>query len=248
MFNNIAINYKIVTSIGIIFLFFSCDILEDCIDGKGNITTKTLALSSFEGIDFAIAGDVIISQGNVQSVLATGHPNIINDLKKKIVSGDVWVIEFDEDCYDKYELTLHITVPSISDISLSGSGTIQISNFFDQNNLSLDISGSGDIDLNTFSGTEKLTVDISGSGAITGNNELVDLSHLDINISGSGKYNGFPIITDDCSIRISGSGNCYVNVIDNLDINISGSGNIYYKGNPTININNSGSGSIINSN
>jgi hypothetical protein len=244
----VIIIYRIVTSIMIILLSFSCDVLEDCIEGKGNITTKTLSLSSFEGIDFAIAGDVVISQGNVQSVVATGHPNIINDLKKKIVSGNIWVIAFDDDCYDKYELTLHITVPNISDISLSGSGTIQINNFSNQDNLSLDISGSGDIDINAFSGAEKLTVDISGSGAVTGNSELVDLNDLDINISGSGNYNGFPIITYDCGIKISGSGNCYVTVIDNLDINISGSGNIHYKGNPTINITNSGSGSIIDSN
>ncbi|MFC1784809.1 head GIN domain-containing protein [Candidatus Neomarinimicrobiota bacterium] len=248
MFKSIVNNYRIVTSLIIIVLSFSCDLSEDCIDGSGNITTKTLALSSLEGIDFAIAGDVIISQGNVQSVVATGHPNIISDLKKKMVSGNIWVIEFEEDCYDKYELTLHITVPNISDISLSGSGTIILHDFIDQNNLSLDISGSGDIDINAFSGTEKLTVDISGSGAVSGDADLVDLSTLNINISGAGNYNGFPIKTDDCSVNISGSGNCYVNVIDNLDIIISGSGNIYYKGNPTININNSGSGSIINSN
>ena len=241
-------NIKLIFLPIIAIILFSCDLFEDCIDGKGNITTKTLALSSFEGIDFGIAGDVILLQGNVQSVLATGHPNIISNLKKKIVSGNIWVIEFEEDCYDKYELTLHITVPNISDISLSGSGTIILNDFIDQNNLSLDISGSGDIDINTFSGTEKLTVDISGSGKITGNTELLDLSKLFINISGSGDYNGFPVKTDDCNINISGSGNCYVNVTNNLDINISGSGNIYYKGNPTININNSGSGNIINSN
>jgi hypothetical protein len=227
---------------------FSCDLSEDCIDGKGSITTRTLSLSNFEGIDFAIAGDVIFSQGNDQQVVATGHPNIINDLKKKIVSGNIWVIEFEEECYDKYELTIHITVPNIDDISLSGSGTIIVNDFIDQNNLSLDISGSGDIDINSFNGSEKLTVNISGSGSVSGHEEFLDLNILNINFSGSGNYYGYPIKTNDCDIKISGSGNCYVNVSDNLDINISGSGSIYYKGNPTININNSGSGSIINAN
>ena len=210
----------------ITFAFLSCDLFEDCIDGKGTIISKSLNLSNFEGIDFAIAGDVIISQGNVQQVVARDH-NILNDLKKKIVTGNIWVIEFEKECYNKYELTIHITVPNINDISLSGSGAIIVNDFANQNDLSLNISGSGDVEINSFSGSDKFTVDISGSGNVTANDNTLDLSILDINISGSGKYDGFPIKTNDCNISISGSGNCYVNVIERLDVNISGSGNIY---------------------
>ncbi|MCB9284555.1 MAG: DUF2807 domain-containing protein [Lewinellaceae bacterium] len=226
-------------------LFFSsCTKEVFCIHGDGLITTKVLSIPEFTGIALEEAADVVITQGPVQEVKATGHANIIDRLRDKVVGG-TWQIDLGKGCFSDYDLTLYITVPNIEDISISGAGTVTVNDFTEQSDLSLDISGAGNLELHQFEGAESLSIHISGLGGITGNGAFPSLKKLDMNISGSGNYDGYPIETEDCRIDISGSGNCKVSVIDHLDVSISGTGKVYYKGNPTINQQISGLGSLV---
>jgi len=225
----------------------SCTKENTCIQGQGGITSRTLSVANFTGLDLAGASNITISQGPTQEVIATGQSNILS-LVSTEVSNNYWSVKLIDGCYQNYDLSFQITVPDINKIDLSGSGNIVVNNFVDQSDLEMNISGSGNITLKTFDGAENLSVDISGSGSILGNADFSNLTNLDIDISGSGNYNGFPIQTDDCQINIPGSGNCNVFVNDNLNVKISGSGSVFYKGNPTITTNISGSGSVINAN
>lgn len=228
--------------------FTSCDKDNNCKSGSGGIVTKTLTIPSFTSIDFQAAGEVIITHGSVQEVVVTGDDNVVNDIKSKVNNGR-WEIDFDNHCYKNYELTVNITVPKLNSASLSGSGSITFHDFDNQQgNLSLNISGSGSIFLSAFEGAENLNASISGSGDIKTSAAIPTLNTLDINISGSGNYEGFSLITNSCDANISGSGYCQVNVNDELDVKISGSGSVLYKGHPTITKSISGSGAVIDAN
>ncbi|MCP3928560.1 MAG: DUF2807 domain-containing protein [Bacteroidetes bacterium] len=207
-------------------LFFGCTKDELCTKGEGTITTQTLHIPNFSGIDLQGAYDVVITQGIQQEVTATGHPNMISRLSSD-VSNSIWKMGLNKGCYEDYELTVYITVPNMEDI---------------------EISGSGNVELNGFDNVNEFTIDINGSGSILGNADFSALEKLSIKISGSGEYLGFPISTDECTIKISGSGTCEVQVNNSLDVDISGSGNVYYKGNPSITQDISGSGQVINNN
>ena len=218
-----------------------------CTRGNGEIISKTLNISDFTGIDFQEAGDVIITQGPEQLVTVTGDENIIKKLKENVHAG-VWEIDLERGCYTDYDLSVHITLPVLEEVHLSGAGNIVVEDFENQNEFKVTISGSGDIDLNEFKGADKLDVKISGSGHIYGNESFEDLEDMEVTISGSGTFEAYPIITKSCDIKISGSGKAYLFVDETLDVNISGSGKVYYKGYPSIDTNISGSGSIINAN
>lgn len=215
--------------------------------GEGPIVNKTLTISDFSSLDLAAAGKLVITQGPIQEVTATGHANIIDRVNKS-VSGDTWSIDLEKGSYKDYELTIYVTIPYLNGIDLSGSGEVIVNDFTDQSDLNLELSGSGHIDLNNFSGTENLDIDISGSGIITGYDQFSSLRNLDIKITGSGEYQGFPIMADLCKIHMSGSGTCQVAVRNSLEVRISGSGIVYYQGNPTIMDHTNRAGSIINAN
>ncbi len=155
--------------------FTSCDQDVLRIDGEGPIVTETLQVSDFRGINLEEGADVVITQGSVQEVVATGHGNIIDRLKTN-VSGDVCDIDFENGRYGDYELTIYITVPDLEEVLLSGAGDIVINDFTDQGNLDLSISGSGEIFLNQFDGLEYLDINISGSGSITAQNDIPNLT------------------------------------------------------------------------
>ena len=219
----------------------------ETIKGEGSIVTSTLNLNNFTGIDLSFADNVTISYGTTQEVKATGHANIINRIKTN-VTNNIWDVALEDGCYQDYELSIHITIPTLNKIYLSGSGNIVVNDFSNQSALEVKLSGSGNITLNDFEGTTNLAVTLSGSGDIKGNKAISTLNNFNLTLNGSGNYQGFPISGKACTVLLSGSGNCELTAYNTLNATLSGSGNISYKGNPTITQNITGSGRVINAN
>ena len=227
--------------------FISCDSDDLCVQGTGEIITKEINVQEFNGVRLKISDNVIITQGSVQEVTITGQENIIDHLKTNVNVG-IWDINFQNGCFSGYELQINITLPNIDRIYVSGSGNIIVNDFENQNDMTLKISGSGNINLNKITGTQNLIAKISGSGDINLQDSFSTLESLEINMSGSGSFNGFIAPTKICDISNSGSGSNKIHVLESLDVSISGSGNTYYKGMPQIIESISGSGAIINAN
>lgn len=228
--------------------FSSCfldddDGLFNCERGEGEIITRTLDVPDFTGIDLDCSFDVTIAQGDEQIVKVEGHENII-DLLELDVQNNIWDIEFDR-CIrgDDDELKIHITVPKLTFIKISGSGKVFGENDIQADEIELKISGSGNMDLALFA--NDISGKISGSGQITLEGETQTFNY---ETSGSGDWRTFEMLSREGNVRITGSGDTEVNVSEKLDVRISGSGDVFYKGNPLIDIDITGSGSLVNSN
>ena len=216
--------------------------LFNCDRGEGDVITKKLNMPEFEGIKLDISADVFITQGDEQLVEVKGQENII-DLLQLDVQNDTWDIEFDGCVRNHEKLEIFITIPTIKELRISGSGSINSTNFITGEEMELKVSGSGDMDLGLE--VEKIDARISGSGKmkLEGKTEL-----LDIEVSGSGDVHSFELTSEECNVIIKGSGDVEVFVTDKLDIRISGSGDVFYKGNPLIDVDITGSGDVINAN
>lgn len=240
-------------------LFLSCASLTSCskeennvdkacIDGKGAIITRTLSIAEFKGIDLSIASKLTVMQGDKQEIKAIGQANII-DVIKTSIANDTWTITTKDDiCISNYELSFEITVPNIDKLIISGSGNIIVKDFKNQKSLDMEIKGSGSMTLNKFEGINSLNIVSNGSGNIVANKDIASLKKLNINISGSGDYRGFPISADDNTVGITGAGKVQLTADKTLKATIAGSGNVYYKGSPTITKTVTGSGKVISAN
>lgn len=220
-----------------------CDDSGICVSGEGKHLTQTLDLEDFSAIQLSESAHVTIVQGNQQKVVATGHENIIDLLKTNVHNGE-WDINLPGGCYRSYDLDIEITIPNLERIDLSGSGDIIVSDFNDINDLEVVISGSGEVVFEDNITLETLDARISGSGEIRCNTSPVDLTYLQVKISGSGDLDAYEFHAKDCDINISGSGKCFVTATDNLDVKISGSGSVFYHGNPSVNTQITGSGKV----
>lgn len=219
----------------------------NCIKGEGSVITKTLSVNTFKGIDLTFASDVKVKQGSTQEVKAIGHANIIDKIETA-VSNDIWKIALENGCYNNYKLKLEITVPTINSLDITGSGNIEVEDFTNQSSLKANITGSGNISLAKFEGITNLDVSLAGSGDFKANNDISSLDALKLDILGSGKYSGFAISSNKCTVKSSGSGNAEVKAINTLNVTITGSGDVYYKGTPTKTENVTGSGRVIDAN
>ncbi len=233
-------------SIIIILIISSCSD-DDTFTGEGPIITEEINMADFSGIEAIGSMEVIISEGLEQKVEVTGHANIIDRLETTVSNG-IWKIKLEDGSYKNADLTFNIVIPSLNSAIIIGSGEILINDFSSNEDVYIGIVGSGDIQIEKNNGCANLVIDIEGSGHITAKGEFVDIENLDLEIIGSGSFDGFPVEADQVIIDIVGSGDCSITAIVGLKVDIDGSATVRYKGDPTIESNISGSGKIINSN
>lgn len=232
-------SYKLTTlSILIISIFSACHEDFICERAHGYIETQDYNLSNFDGLSMGIEGNVIITTGPEQKVVVEGQREILDHLNTSVSSG-IWNISLDK-CFRNYsDLNIYITVPTLTYVGLSSTGSILSNSTITANSFKASLSGSGTIDLTL--DVNYLDTNLSGSGSL---NLSGTTNAHDISLSGSGNVNTYNLISTDTSVRTSGSGNSYVTVSNQLDVSISGSGNVIYDGNPEITTSISGSGHV----
>lgn len=200
-------------------------------------------LPPFSEIGLSTAGVVYLTQGNTQKVELRGSSEVLEKIETE-VRGDKLIIKQEGTGWfnwsDNDDLEIYITVNKIEGLSVSSSGKIIGQNKFKANDMEISVSGSGKIEVQTES--DDLDISISGSGKI----ELEGTaSAVEVSISGSGKVGAEDLRAKSYKVRISGSGSCEVFAEESIDARISGSGSVYYKGDPkNVNSSTSGSGRI----
>ena len=209
------------------------------IKGEGEVITQAITLEALKGINLAIAGNVILTQGSPQKIEMQGQKNILDNIKREVKNG-VWGISFDKNVKEAKEVTIRITLATLEQIGLSGSGEITSTNTFTGlTSLDINMAGSGEVHLAYQA--QKSEVNLSGSGEV----ELSGTSpQFEINMSGSGEVSAADLKTETCAVNISGSGDAKVHASNQLSSFISGSGDVQYTGSPSVNAKISGSGEV----
>lgn len=232
----------------ITILLSSCSKNNDCLEGNGNIVTQSLNLDTFSKISNTGSIEVTISQGDTQSISLTGDSNIIEKLITEVTNEELQ-IELASGCYTDFNLDMDIVVTDFTKLSSTGSGNIIVNPFTNQETLSIKTTGSSSIKINSFVDTHTLDAEITGSGSIIlkGDN-FFSLENTEVSVSGSGRFLGFDVPSQNYNVNVSGSGKCEVYATNTLNIDVSGSGKVYYIGNPIITQSISGSGDVVNKN
>lgn len=215
------------------------------INASAQKKTEDRRIHNFNSIAVGISADVYITKGSTHKVILEGDEEDLQEIETE-VSGNRLKIGFEDNNRwwgnnkRKSKIIIHITMPELTGVSLSGSGNVKSDDLFVSEKFHGAVSGSGGMELNI--NTSEADLDISGSGRIIlkGKGEEADIS-----ISGSGDIDAEDFKVRTADIKIMGSGNCTIHVSEELESKIMGSGNIRYSGDPKhINNNSMGSGSI----
>lgn len=225
----------------LVFLAMICLVVfaSGCVNqGSGNVINETRNVSAFNQINSNGDMEVIVTQGNNNSVVVQGDSNLIPNIATT-VNNNLLTITNNNPTSASRSVKVYITVVDLNSLQNSGSGTISGNNLTPKN-LNLFITGSGSINLENLV-TDSIKVVDSGSGALTltGN-----AKNQDVTVSGSGQYNAKDLQSNDGTVEIDGSGSATVNVVNQLKIIINGSGQVSYLGNPNIQQQVTGSGSV----
>lgn len=232
----------ILVVLTMIFFCTGCEVTGQFLKGSGVIVMADRDVSDFNQVDVSVPVNLLIEQGEGESLEITGDDNILPRIKTEVADGKLKIF-FQDSVFTSMspskKLEIHLMVKELNAITLSGSGDIR-ANDIKTESLSVTISGSADTVINNLNAhTLEITVSGSGSFKISGQ---VDMQT--INISGSGDYLAKDLESGECLITVSGSGNATINVRHRIDVKISGSGDVRYIGEPMVIQIIQGSGSI----
>lgn len=212
--------------------------------GVGPTQSEQRTVGSFSRLELKIDADVYLTQGPQREVRVEAQRNILDVLETEI-NGDQLQIEYDRARVVGHDpVKVYITVPSLSEVAVSGSGSVRSASPLAAASLRVHVSGSGDADLDV-AGVDGLRSSVSGSGEIKLRGTAASNT---LSISGSGKLSAYELSTQDTYASISGSGKAYVKASRALSADISGSGSVYYRGTPTVTTRISGSGKVLTGN
>ena len=224
------------------------------IKGDGNIVTQNYNVTAFNEISTSLPATVNFTISNEYSCTVRVDENILEYLDIK-VSGNDLVLKKQEKHKNTNlkatEFVIDVMAPSLEDINLAGSGTLNVLSPLEGGVLEANVAGSGDIVFNGTVSVQRIELNVAGSGDIVCN-ELI-AGKLDTNIAGSGDIKvtrgtvtaaeasvaGSGDIVLTCNIEnleanIAGSGDIKARVSGNLKYGIFGSGDIGYYGNPVL--------------
>lgn len=257
-----------MTLFRIVFLLAAALLVAGCalvrIQGSGNMTTETRAVSDFENVSVCCGMQLLLTQGEPEQLTIEAEDNIIPEIET-IVSDKTLTVRFRQQLGSlsyilSKPVTIRLQMPTIHGIALSGGSKLETAQIAGEQ-ATLEFSGgsSGEIDellvsdvtINTSGGdtvnvgaitAEMLNVTMSGGSKITIGAGSVTEQY--VTASGGSDYDAAGVQSQVATVTMSGGGEAKVAVSESLQAEASGGSRVEYSGNPSVTQNASGGGEV----
>ncbi|NCP19474.1 MAG: DUF2807 domain-containing protein [Erythrobacter sp.] len=217
-------------------------------NGDMNISTSSdgvpLSELDYEGatpteISFAGPDKVIVTSGDSLTISVEGDDAVTEGLRFEL-DGDELAIGREGNWRQSGVATIRVTMPTPTEITLAGSGTIEVDRLGTGENAEMNIAGSGDSRIGRIDAAE-LTINVAGSGALQAAGKA---DTLELSIAGSGNLDLRRLTVGDADISIAGSGEAVFASDGAVEASIMGSGTVEVIGNANCSVSAMGSGEL----
>jgi hypothetical protein len=222
-------------------LFLGCGGPDTVLFGNGVLAIVERAVPGTTSVTVANWGDLTIRIGSPASLSITGEENLLSHLSSDVTAGKLWLgTEPFLNVRPTRALTYVLTVPSLTGIAVSSSGSVTAP-ALTASDFTVDVSSSGGL---TIEGLEanRLTTRISSAGDVHLTGAVRDLT---VFVSSSGDLLADGLRSTNATVTLSSSGNALLWVTERLDATLSSSGNVRYYGEPQVTTHLSSVGRVI---
>lgn len=200
---------------------------------KSKLMTETREVHDFSRITFAGVGNLVIHQGEKESVELEASENLLPEITTQVANGTLYIEEkpmgWLQSLQSRTPFTAHVYLKNIEEIALSGKGVVTAENKIKSKNFMIKTSGSAKVDLALESDT--FTASTTGSADYNLKGKVHDQN---IQLSGASSYEASQLTSQHTSVDIRGAGQVSVNVQEQLNVIITGTGVVHYTGKPQI--------------
>jgi Putative auto-transporter adhesin, head GIN domain len=213
-----------VFAAGLAVLASGCDRIDFDTDGKNlaegkTVSTEWTEIAAFSKVAARGPDNVVVETGDTFQIKATGDSANIAKLRYTLKDGTLIVGRAKEKWRESAAVTITITAPTLSSVSIAGSGDVKAAKLSGEH-ASVSVAGSGDADVaEVVAETLKMSIAGSGNAKLSGK-----VGKADYSIAGSGdaKINA----TGTVEAKIAGSGNILVTGGGKCTSSVAGSGKI----------------------
>jgi hypothetical protein len=209
--------------------------------GSGKVITESRSVSNFKNITFGGVGDMLITQGETESLAIEAEDNIVALIKTE-VKDDTLTIGFTQNNINlrpTQPIKYTLAVKALDNLRISGAGNINIPALKTEK-FTLKISGAGNVKIDKLDAAD-LTMTLSGAGNASVSGQVTSQS---IVVTGVGNYGGRELSSQTANVLLSGAGNATVWAQKNLEAKITGFGSVNYYGSPEVTRKITGAGSV----
>ena len=186
---------------------------------------RKFQVGSFSKIDAGSAFKITVRQGTTHSVVARAEePSLMDDLRIT-TQNDELSISFD-DVFKRHRGTIwiEITMPTLTELDLSGATTTKVLNFKTIENLQIGLSGASKLAIDAEG--KAINADISGASQL---NLKGKLNELTIDASGASRINAIDAKVANVRVEASGASNIELGATNILSKKTSGASQITQK-------------------
>ena len=195
--------------------------------GSGNSATTTRTVGSFTGIEVGGLMKATVTIGAQQPITLKGDDNLLPLITTEVEGGILKIDVRDGDnVLPNLPLTLDISTPTLTAVTVSGAGSLTASNVGSQSKMDIRGSGGSTITLNGLT-TSTVTLDLSGGSTATLTGSA---SNLNSTQSGTLNAKDFPVQT--ATVDLSGSSSGDVTVSSSISGEVSGTSTLRVYGSP----------------
>jgi hypothetical protein len=209
------------------------------VDGSGNVVTEDRQVSGFEHLSISGEGELIVSQGDEESLTIETDDNLLPLIKSEVHNGRLSIGPRNANLRPTKGTRYRLNLRKLNGLESSGSAKVE-ADTINTERLAVNISGSGEMKISHLESRE-LSTHISGSGSMS---VAGHAATQDISLSGSGNLHASNLKSSKAEAHISGSGHATLWVTEELTAHISGSGSVEYRGDATVESHVSGSGKV----
>lgn len=116
-----------LASVGLIFLFWQCSFLDDCLQSSGNTETKTLSMPAFQHVEVGERVAVILEKAENHEIVITTGSNLMPKMEAKVEDGVLKLSDHNTCNWTRSFGTTQILVrtPTLENIFVHTEQTIQ---------------------------------------------------------------------------------------------------------------------------
>ena len=204
-----------------------------------DVRTETREVSDFDRVVLAGFGQLIITQGDQESLEIEAQQDMLGRIETKVEGGQL-TIGFKRSWMDWIDDVLtvglsgkpvryNLTVKRLSNLLIMGAARVQITGLKTEQ-LAVDLRGTGEIRLASLD-AERLDVRLPGAGAVRAAGRATEQT---ITINGATTYDAGELKSQRVKVTLHGLGSATVWAVEELDVTIRGVGEVSYYGSPTV--------------
>jgi hypothetical protein len=211
--------------------------------GSGHMASEVRLQESFDHVELAIRGTVVLEHGDEDVVTIEAEDNLVPKISSEVL-GHTLSLGFNWSLFPFFwptrPITYHVMCRNLRSITLIGAGKIEGRDLVG-GELEVILRGSGEVQLDDMQ-TDLLRVAVAGSGRITLSGRARE---QEVVVHGSGSYLGDRLLSHEAHVSVDGPGQALVDAGERLEVSIRNRGVVKYAGTPALQQSITGGGRLV---